>query len=155
MASKMSDAQENRTEHERSTSQASVSMKRCWHVVCVPGIYPAESGLARQQSLADKLTGQSATPALQLWCCHPALLVTRSETRLPHFDGAAAEMQAEGWPVLLCKSGGEACPVGSGTVQVSMIEAASSGATLNAKYAVLAKLIQRSEERRVGKECRL
>jgi hypothetical protein len=51
-------------------------------------------------------------------------------------------MQAAGWPVLLRKSGGEACPVGPGTVQVSMIEAPFSGATMNAKYAVLAKLIQ-------------
>jgi hypothetical protein len=117
-------------------------MSGCCQVVCVPGAYSVEVGLARQQMRADELTRQSATPSLMVWRCRPALLVTHSETRLPHFDGAVAEMQAAGWPVLLRKSGGEACPVGPGTVQVSMIEAAFSGATMNAKYAFLTKLIQ-------------
>lgn len=122
--------------------QPSVGMKGCWRVVCVPGLYSVEIGLARQQALADGLTTQSATPSLMVWRCQPAFLVTRTETRLPHFDGAAAEIQAAGWPVFLRKSGGGACPVGSGTVQVSMIEAAFAAATMNAKYAALTKLIQ-------------
>ena len=117
-------------------------MKAGWQVVCVPGLHSVEIGLARQQTLADELTSQSATPSLMLWRCQPALLVTRSETRLPHFDDAAAEMQAAGWPVLLRKSGGGACPAGLGTVQVSVIEAAAPGATMNVKYAALAELIQ-------------
>jgi lipoate-protein ligase A len=117
-------------------------MKGCWQVVCVPEVYSVKTGLERQQTLADELTSPSATPALMVWRCQPALLVTRSETRLPHFDGAAAEMQAAGWPVILRKSGGGACPVGPGTVQVSMIEAAFAAATMNAKYAALSKLIQ-------------
>ena len=140
-ASKMPDALEIRPEHAEQV-QPSVSMKGCWQVVCVPGVYSVEIGLARQQTLAKELTSQFATPALMVWRCQPALLVTRSETRLPHFDSAAAEMQAAGWPVLLRKSGGGACPVGSGTVQLSMIEAAFSGATMNAKYAALTRLVQ-------------
>ena len=122
--------------------QSSANITGDRQIVLVPEIYPVEIGLARQQALADVLTSQSAAPALMAWRCQPALLVTRSETRLPHFDGAAAAMQAAGWPVLLRKSGGGACPVGSGTVQVSMIEAAFSGATMKAKYAVLTRLIQ-------------
>jgi octanoyl-[GcvH]:protein N-octanoyltransferase len=137
----MPDALEIRSEHGEHV-EPSVSMKGRWQAVCVPAVYSVEIGLARQQTLADELTSQFATPTLMVWRCKPALLVTRSETRLPHFDGAAAEMQAAGWPVLLRKSGGGACPVGSGTVQVSMIEVAFSGATMKAKYAVLSKLIQ-------------
>jgi octanoyl-[GcvH]:protein N-octanoyltransferase len=114
----------------------------CWQVVRAPGVDSVPIGLARQQSLADELASQSSTPSLMVWRCQPALLVTRSETRLPHFDGATANMKAIGWPVLLRKSGGGACPVGAGTVQVSMIEAAFPAATMNAKYALLARLIQ-------------
>jgi hypothetical protein len=45
--------------------------------------------------------------------------------------------------VALRKSGGgAACPVGAGTVQVSMIDTALPGATMNAEYAVLTKLVQ-------------
>lgn len=113
-----------------------------WRVVHISGDCSAEIGLARQRSLADELTSQSAAPALMIWRCQPALLVTRSETRLPRFAYAAAEMQAAGWPVLLRQSGGGACPVGSETVQVSMIEAASPGATMIAKYGALSKFIQ-------------
>jgi lipoate-protein ligase A len=108
----------------------------------IPGFDPVEIGLARQQTLADELTSPSAAPSLMIWRCRPALLVTRSETRLPRFDGAVAEMQTAGWPVLVRKSGGGACPVGPGTVQLSMIEAASPDATMSAKYAALSKLIQ-------------
>lgn len=122
--------------------QPSIGTERGWQVVCVPKVYPVEIGLARQQTLADELTSQTATSFLTVWRCQRALLVTRSETRLPHFDGAAAKMESVGWPVLLRKSGGGACPVASGTVQVSTIEAVSSGIRMNAKYAVLTELIQ-------------
>jgi lipoate-protein ligase A len=120
----------------------SINKKARWQVVCVPAIDSVEVGLAHQQTLADEHTSQHGTPILSIWRCRPALLITRSETRLPRFEAAAAAMQAAGWPVLLRKSGGGACPVGPGTVQISMIEAASSDTTMNAKYAALTKVIQ-------------
>ncbi|HTS41207.1 MAG TPA: hypothetical protein VMH84_11785 [Xanthobacteraceae bacterium] len=122
--------------------QSSATIKGGRQIVLVPEVCPVEIGLAHQQNLADENTGRSAVPALLIWRCAPALLVTRSETRLPRFDGAVAAMQAAGWPVLLRKSGGGACPLGPGTVQVSMIEAVSSDATMNAKYTALARLLQ-------------
>jgi lipoate-protein ligase A len=61
---------------------------------------------------------------------------------LPRFAAAAAELRDIGWPVLLRGSGGAACPVGPGTVQVSLIEPAGSAAAMNAKYAGLAGLIR-------------
>lgn len=117
-------------------------MKADRRVICIPEIRSAEIGLAHQQALADEVTSQSCARTLMLWRCKPALLVTRSETRLHNFASAAAEMRARGWPILLRKSGGGACPVGSGTMQVSMIEPAVAGETMTAKYLDLAGLLQ-------------
>jgi lipoate-protein ligase A len=113
-----------------------------WRVISVPVIHSAEISQARQQALADELTSQSSAPALMIWRCQPSLLVTRSEARLPHFDDACTEMRTAGWPVLLRKSGGAACPVGTGTVQMSLIEPVLPAATMMAKYTTLAELIQ-------------
>lgn len=122
--------------------QPSVTMRDGLQIVYIPEIQSVEAGLARQQILADELDEQSATPSIMIWRCVKALLVTRSETRLPHFERAAVEMQASGWQVFLRKSGGGACPVGPGTVQVSIIEAAFPAVSMKEKYNALAELIQ-------------
>jgi hypothetical protein len=77
-----------------------------------------------------------------VWRSEPALLVCRTETRLPHFEDAVADMRAAGCRVVLRKSGGGACPVGPGTVQVSMIDPVLPPTTINGRYAVLAELLQ-------------
>jgi hypothetical protein len=110
--------------------------------VSIPVVSPVEVGLARQQALADQLTSASAAAWLLVWRSEPALLVCRTETRLPHFEDAVADMRAAGWPVVLRKSGGGACPVGPGTVQVSMIDPVLPLTTINGRYAVLAELLQ-------------
>jgi hypothetical protein len=51
-------------------------------------------------------------------------------------------MRAAGWPVVLRKSGGGACPVAPGTVQVSMVDPILHQTTINGRYAVLAELLQ-------------
>jgi octanoyl-[GcvH]:protein N-octanoyltransferase len=117
-------------------------MKGGWRVVSLPGVCTIEVALARQQALADQLASPSAMPLLMVWRCQRSLLVSRTETRLPFFEEASFEMAESGWPVFLRKSGGAACPVGPGTVQISMIEAAAPGATMAAKYQFLAALIQ-------------
>jgi hypothetical protein len=113
-----------------------------WQIVSIPVVSPVEAGLARQQALADQLTSASAAPSFHVWRSEPALLVSRTETRLPHFENAVADMRAAGWPVVLRKSGGGACPVGPGTVQVSMIDPVLPLTTINGRYAVLAELLQ-------------
>jgi lipoate-protein ligase A len=129
-------------EGNHDPSEQTVTIKGGRRIVSVPGIDPVEVGLARQQALADQVTGLLSTPALMVWRSQRALLISRSEARLPQFRDAATELQGAGWPVLQRKSGGGACPVGPGTVQVSLIEPARAGATMNAKYAVLAALMQ-------------
>jgi lipoate-protein ligase A len=115
--------------------------KRGWKVISVPDILSVESGLARQQALATQIEGTD-TPVLMAWRSRQALLVSRTETRLTHFHQACIELASTGWLVVLRKSGGTACPVGPGTIQVSTIEAAAPDATMQAKYAFLAELIQ-------------
>jgi lipoate-protein ligase A len=110
-------------------------------VLCFSEAHPADVALARQQTLADELTSKLSNPTLLVWRAQPALLVARRETRLPRFREACDQMAAVGWPIIVRKSGGEACPIGLGTVQVSTIEPAS-GATMNAKYEALTKFIQ-------------
>jgi lipoate-protein ligase A len=111
-------------------------------IVFIPAAHPVAAGLARQQELADGLTSSSSTPLLLVWRSEPALLVSRTETRLPHFEDAVADMRAAGWPVVLRKSGGGACPVGPGTLQVSMIDPVLPLTTINGRYTVLAELLQ-------------
>jgi hypothetical protein len=62
--------------------------------------------LARQQALADQLTSASSAPSLLVWRSEQRPLVSRTETRLPHFEDAVAD-EAAGWPVVLRKSGSE------------------------------------------------
>jgi lipoate-protein ligase A len=113
-----------------------------WRVISAPDVGAVEIALERQLTLANELTSQSAAPSLFVWRCQRTLLVTRPETRLPKFEEASAALQTAGWPVVLRKSGGGACPVGPGTVQISMAEVALAGTTIAAKYGALAELIR-------------
>jgi lipoate-protein ligase A len=115
-------------------------------VVCLPEARPADIGVARQRTLAGDLASENFSPTLLVWRAQPALLVTRQETRLPRFLEASEQMDAAGWPIVVRQSGGEACPVGLGTMQLAIIEPAVPGATMNAKYDALANLIQSTLE---------
>ena len=98
--------------------------------------------MALQKELADDLMAKDAARTLFVWRSQPALIVTRTDAHLPSFAQAAQDLDARGWPVLLRKSGGGACPVGPGTLQIALILPAFGGATLETMYAALARLIQ-------------
>lgn len=119
----------------------SIGARGSWRVVCMPEVHPAEVGLALVEGLADALMSDSAAPTLLLWRSQRALLVTRQDTHARRFREASNEMAAAGWPIVLRRSGGSACPVGPGTVQAAMIEPAVAGTTMHAKYDALAELI--------------
>jgi hypothetical protein len=127
---------------DRALLRPAVGINGGREIIAISAAHPVEAGLARQQELADQLTGPSSAPLLLVWRSEPALLVSRTETRLPHFEDALTDMRAAGWPVVLRKSGGGACPVGRGTVQVSMIDPILPLTTINGRYAVLAELLQ-------------
>jgi octanoyl-[GcvH]:protein N-octanoyltransferase len=113
-----------------------------WRVARLAEARAAEYGLEHQQAFADDLTGESSARVLLVWRSQPALLVTRQDTGLPRFMQACDRLKASGWPILVRKSGGAACPIAPGTVQVAMIEPAVAGASIDAKYDALTRLIQ-------------
>lgn len=117
------------------------------HVLRVADLTAGEDGLLRQYDIAEEFTGTNSVPTLLIWRCESTLFVSRSEARLPGFDKAVAQMRGCGWPVVVRKSGGAACPVGPGTIQLSLIETAPPVAEMNSKYAALAAYIQRSLSR--------
>lgn len=101
----------------------------------------AEAGLQRQQHLAEHITPQRRR-LLLLWRAPQALLVCRSDTRLPHFSVAEERLHVEGWPVLVRRSGGSACPVASGTLQIAIAQTTTPGFTMERGYGELAGLIR-------------
>jgi lipoate-protein ligase A len=122
-------------------------MSCCLWTIRLAETTAGEDGLLRQQAIAEELTDAGAIPKLLIWRCRRTLFVSRSETRLPRFDRAVAQMQAGGWHVVTRKSGGAACPAGPGTIQLSLIETASPMADMNAKYAAMASYMQRTLSR--------
>jgi lipoate-protein ligase A len=100
----------------------------------------AEAGLQRQQRLAEFITPQRRR-LLLLWRAPQALLVCRGNTRLPGFSAAAERLRVEGWPVLLRRSGGSACPIAPGTLQIAIAQATAPDFTMERGYDELAGLI--------------
>lgn len=75
--------------------------------------------LWEQQCFAD-FTGTDG-PRLLLWQSAQALVVSRSDQRLPGFDEARKIMSERGWPVVLRRSGGTAVPQGPGMLNITWL----------------------------------
>ena len=100
----------------------------------------AHLGLLRQEQLAEGIS--CSYPHLLLWRAPRALIVGRSDTRLPHFADAADRLVAEGWPVLIRRSGGSACPISKGTLQIALARAVFPETTISTAYIELANMIR-------------
>lgn len=100
----------------------------------------AHLGLLRQEQLAEQISRDH--PRLLLWRAPRALVVGRSDTRLPDFANAVDRLVAEEWPVLVRRSGGSACPISKGTLQIALARAVFPGTTIDAAYIELASLIR-------------
>jgi len=101
----------------------------------------ADLGLLRQEQLAEEISCNHQR-LLLLWRAPRALVVGRSDTRLPHFANAVDHLGAEGWPVLIRRSGGSACPVSRGTLQIALARTVTSTITIDAAYTELANMIR-------------
>ena len=101
----------------------------------------ADLGLARQQHLAEQLTCDRQR-LLLLWRAPSALIIGRKDTRLGHFSDAANRLWAEGWPVVIRRSGGGACPVSRGTLQIALARIALPQTTIDAAYIELTNIIR-------------
>ncbi|BEE03911.1 lipoyl protein ligase domain-containing protein [Aeromonas veronii] len=60
-------------------------------------------------------------PRAHLWQAPQCLIVTRKDTRLPHYEAACQQLAAEGWPVHVRDSGGTAVPHGAGILNLSLL----------------------------------
>ena len=101
----------------------------------------ADLGLLRQEQLAEEISCHQQR-LLLLWRAPRALVVGRSDTRLPHFADAVDRLVVEGWPVLSRRSGGSACPVSEGTLQIGLAQAVFTATTIDAAYIELANIIR-------------
>lgn len=101
----------------------------------------ADVGLSRQERLAEEVDGATRLPLLLTWRAPRALIVGRSDARLPHFVEAAERLLVEGWPVLLRRSGGGACPVSRGTLQIAIARPVTAATKIDAGYRELGGLV--------------
>jgi lipoate-protein ligase A len=100
----------------------------------------AELGLLCQQQLAEQL-GSDDERRLLVWRAPRALIVGRSDSRLPNFSVAANQLRDEGWPVLIRRSGGTACQVSRGTLQIALARIVVPKVTIETAYMELAGFI--------------
>ena len=83
--------------------------------------------LWEQQCFAD-FKGADG-PMLLLWQSDQALVVSRSDQRLPNFSDAVNTMAELGWPVVLRRSGGTAVPQGPGMLNITWLTNPGEGPT--------------------------
>lgn len=86
-------------------------------------IKPIQAQLAHEQALISS-TRQDKQTRLHFWQSQAAIVVSKSETRLPTFAEAQDTLLKLGWPVIARASGGAAVPQSAGTLNVSLIYSA-------------------------------
>lgn len=80
---------------------------------------PAQILAEEQHWLRD--CARDGQPRAHLWQAPQCLIVTRKDTRLPHYAAACKQLAAEGWPVHVRDSGGTAVPHGAGILNLSLM----------------------------------
>lgn len=96
---------------------------------------------ALERLAADVASGERPACAV-LWRASPALVVTRSESRLPGFEAASRRLARDGLPVIVRRSGGGAFPIGPGTLQIALLSRRSqAGLSFEHLYDHLAAVI--------------
>ncbi|MDX7899550.1 lipoyl protein ligase domain-containing protein [Aeromonas media] len=80
---------------------------------------PAQILAQEQRWLRD--CAHDGQPRTHLWQAPQCLIVTRKDTRQPHYEAACKQLADEGWPVHVRDSGGTAVPHGAGILNLSLI----------------------------------
>lgn len=100
---------------------AKLFTERNWHWIEDPLATDPQAGLSRDTELLHAI-GRGDQPAtIRLWENPQSLIVTRRETRLPHYNEACEKLEEAGWPVLVRESGGTAVPHHAGILHLSLI----------------------------------
>ena len=126
-----------------SVAASTVAAGRCaaTSAVFFEDFKTADLALLQQEQLAENISCNHPR-LLFLWRAPRALIVGRSDTRLPRFANAVDHLVAEGWPVLIRRSGGSACPISGGTLQIALARAVFTATTIDAAYIELANIIR-------------
>lgn len=105
---------------------------------------PAADALAHEAALLAEVSAAPGRRHLWLWQSPQALVAPRKLAALPSFQAAAAQLEAEGWPVSLRATGGDVTPQGPGIVNVTHVYTAprSKGFDLDREYARLCAPIE-------------
>jgi lipoate-protein ligase A len=103
----------------------------------------AQSGLRWQHEAASESSARGG-PLLLAWRSPRALLVGPGDVHLAGLDAASGALAAEGWPVFVRRSGGSACPVCDGTLQIALVRPVGPGVGIDSAYRELAGLIGRA-----------
>lgn len=97
------------------------------------------AGLKHQEGLADELGDRVG--CLLTWRSPQALIVGPRDAELPRFGVAVGRLAAVGWPVVVRRSGGGACPVSLSTIQIAIARPARLAMTVDTAYGELAAAI--------------
>lgn len=126
-----------------SVAASTVAAVRCaaTSVVFFEDFKTADLALLQQEQLAEDISCNHPR-LLFLWRAPRALIVGRSDPRLPRFANAVDRLVAEGWPVLIRRSGGSACPVSGRTLQIALARTATTDITIDSAYIELTNLIR-------------
>lgn len=89
-------------------------------LLALPSSLPPDATLAQEQRWL-KECAHHGRPLAHLWQAPQCLIVTRKDTRLPHYAAACQQLAAEGWPVHVRDSGGTAVPHGPGILNLSLL----------------------------------
>ena len=100
----------------------------------------ALAGLLQQEQFGDEI-GSDNDMILLVWRAPRALIIGRQDSRLPDVPAAERRLAREGWPVIIRRSGGTACPVSPGTLQVALARPAHARISIDGAFGELADLI--------------
>ncbi|MCX5495874.1 hypothetical protein OSH11_14265 [Kaistia dalseonensis] len=100
----------------------------------------ALAGLLHQEQFGDEVRSDRDLIVLA-WRGPRGLIIGRQDNRLPNVPAAEERLAAEGWPVLIRRSGGTACPVSPGTLQIALARPAHARTTIDGAFGELAELI--------------
>jgi lipoate-protein ligase A len=92
-----------------------------WKLIEEPLAVDPRQALERDTLMAQEVAMGNRGATARLWENPQSLIVTRKETRLPHYQQACDQLAEIGWPVLVRDSGGTAVPHQAGILHLSLV----------------------------------
>lgn len=104
---------------------------------------PYSQGLAGDEAWLDRVQQGEAVAIARIWRTQNCLVATRREARMPDFARACQTLAAQGWPVLVRRTGGACVPQGAGVWNLSLLYSRPGGSwSIDDSYRFLCCLLQ-------------